>query len=80
MLHLFASLVENVEIHFREAEGIKIDTENKKVYCNTLGVVENCHFLKVTSVEILLFKSFFGYKMLCFLWEDAKHGNNITEY
>ncbi|RVX13372.1 hypothetical protein CK203_021014 [Vitis vinifera] len=30
----------------REAEGIKIDTENKKVYCNTLGVVENCHFLK----------------------------------
>ncbi|KAL6312454.1 hypothetical protein AAG906_021670 [Vitis piasezkii] len=45
----------NVEIHFREAEGIKIDTENKKVYCNTLGVVENCHFLKGLGAALILF-------------------------
>ena len=91
-------LQKNVDIHFSEAECIRIDAENKKVYCkssqdtnlngeeefsvdydylviamgarantfNTPGVVENCHFLKVTSVEIVLFNTSFSYKMLCF--------------
>lgn len=92
-------LQKNVEIHFWEAECIKIDAENKKVYCkssqdtnlngeeefvvdydylviamgarsntfNTPGVVENCHFLKVTSVEILLINTSFPTKCSAFL-------------
>ena len=74
----------NVDVQFCEAECIKIDAKNKKVYCrsnqnnnlngqeefvvdydflvigiganvntfNTPGVVENCHFLKVTFQQI----------------------------
>lgn len=78
----------SIDAKFCEAECIKIDTENKKVYCrssgknnldgeeefavdydyliialganvntfNTPGVVENCHFLKVTLLGNLSYR------------------------
>lgn len=80
----FTSKQKKVNAYFNEAECVKIDAANKKIYCrsninnnlnvkdefvvdydylviavganvntfNTPGVVENCHFLKVTSFII----------------------------
>ena len=81
-----------MDVRFCEAECIKIDAENKKVYCrsnqdnnldgeeefvvdydylviamganvntfNTPGVVENCHFLKVTLLDNLALQIVFS--------------------
>ena len=85
-----------MEIQFDEAECVKIDAQNRKVYCqskinnnlngkeefvvdydyliiavgatvntfNTPGVVENCHFLKVTSFHFLRLFSCYGVQRL----------------